>query len=201
MPNSIFNPHHQNDYLPAKIAAALERLGTVHDVLFREAAQATGLSPLQLRMLLFIAYHAPERANVTELAREFQLTKPTASDALRVLRQKDLLRKVPDGIDRRKHGLILTDTGRKIVEGADAIGQSFERLIAGRSAAEQETTYSLLAHLINQFLHNETLETQRICYQCRFYAVDDQGAHCQLLRQPLPPAAVRIDCPEWEEKG
>ena len=88
MNDSVFNLDQQNSSVDAKIVVGLERLGEVFRTLLWQQSRDTGLSPIQIQVLLFLTFHGPEKRKIGYLAAEFNLTKPTISDAVKVLVQK-----------------------------------------------------------------------------------------------------------------
>lgn len=60
--------------VPAKIASALERIGQALRTLSQREAQAHGLSPIQLQLLLALAADRPSRRRPGALAREFDVS-------------------------------------------------------------------------------------------------------------------------------
>ena len=82
---SIFNLENQNQNLDSKISAGIEKLSSVFRVLIWEQAKNLGLSPIQIQILIFLNYHSEHLATVSYLAKEFSLTKPTISDAIKIL--------------------------------------------------------------------------------------------------------------------
>ena len=85
MDKSVFNPDFQQKDISSKLVAGLERISEVFKVLLWEKAKQVSLSPIQIQILIFIAYHKQELCNVSHLAREFNITKPTVSDAIKIL--------------------------------------------------------------------------------------------------------------------
>ena len=93
MCNSSFNPEWQNASLSAKITSGLERIASLFKVLLWEQSKTTVLSPIQIQLIIFIRYHDDSLCNVSYLASEFNLTKATVSDAIRILQEKNSSRK------------------------------------------------------------------------------------------------------------
>ena len=93
MPKSAFNPDQQNNDLASKTVAALERISQVYRLLLWDHAKDLGLSPIQIQLLIFVGHHKAALCNVSYLAKEFNVTKPTISDAVRVLFQKGTIEK------------------------------------------------------------------------------------------------------------
>ena len=82
MNEQVFDVNFQNQDLASRIVAGMERIAESYRVLLWDYAKTTGLSPIQIQMLIFMRYHAEEWCNVSALAREFNMTKPTISDDL-----------------------------------------------------------------------------------------------------------------------
>ena len=91
MKKSVFNTEFQQKSITSKIVVGLERISEVFKVLLWEHAKVIGLSPIQIQILIFIAYHKQELCNVSHLAKEFNVTKPTVSDAIKVLDRKKFI--------------------------------------------------------------------------------------------------------------
>ena len=82
-----------SDKIENKIIVGLERVSEAFKSLLWEKAKLHGLSPIQIQILLFIQTHRRELCSVSHLAQEFEVTKPTVSDAVRVLDKKGLVEK------------------------------------------------------------------------------------------------------------
>ena len=198
MEKRIFDPQGQQLDLPAKIVAALERISQAFKVLLWEKAKNLGLSPIQIQILIFVAYHREAYNNVSFLAKEFDLTKPTISDAIRALDQKGLIEKVPSPSDSRSYTIILSEKGREMVtltEGfADPLAAPVERM----ERREQEKLFQRLSQLIHQLNQNDILTVQRSCFSCKFFGKKGTEPYCHLLQKKLKPADIRVDCEEYE---
>jgi len=88
---SVFNIIDQNINLDSKIVAGLERLSQVFRILLWEKAKEYSLSPIQIQLMIFIQHHSQDKTTISYLAQEFNFTKPTISDAVKVLEQKKLI--------------------------------------------------------------------------------------------------------------
>ncbi len=109
MKESAFNPTHQEKDVSSKVVAGLERISEVFKILLWEKAKLVGLSPIQIQILLFIAYHKRNLCNVSHLAKEFNVTKPTVSDAVKVLNKKGFIIKDFSSSDSRSYSILLSD--------------------------------------------------------------------------------------------
>lgn len=189
------------DELDKKIVAALERIAEAFRVLLWNEGKTAGLSPLQVQVLLFVSSYAPAQCRVTYLAREFNITKATLSDAVKVLETKGLVGRLPDPADSRSHVLRPTGTGSdmaaKFAGFADAVRSPVSGLPEGRKL---ELWQSLLA-VIGSLQQAGVVTLQRMCFTCRHFGSEEGVPYCTLIGKVLEAADLRMDCPEHEAVG
>jgi len=200
MNNSIFNPNYQQQNLSSKIVAGLERVSEVFKILLWEKAKLVGLSPIQIQILLFIAYHKTELCNVSHLAKEFNVTKPTISDAIKVLNNKQMIVKDYSSVDSRSYSILLSELGKKIVSQTNDFADPLQSLISGFKQTDLEDVFKTLSELIYKLNSNGILSVQRTCYGCKYYEKNNNTDYCNLLEKNLLKNEIRVDCPEYEEK-
>ena len=201
---SPFDPNGQNQppNLDRKIVAALERLsGVFRQLLWQEATQS-GLSPLQVQVVVFLRFHRAGQGTVSYLAREYHVSRATMSEAVKTLEQKQLLRRHADPADLRSHSLQLTAAGQQLADQASRFANSLTPPVAGLPAQQKLSLYLTLFSLIHQLQQAGVVPVQRMCFSCRYYGQQTPGAHfCHLLHIPLQGPQLRIDCPEHEAIG
>ena len=157
-----------------------------------------GLSPIQIQILIFIAYHKHDLSNVSHLAKEFNITKPTVIDAIKTLNKKGLILKELSSTDHRRYYLKLTDLGRKTVADIYDFALPLEREIENLSPVELESLFETISKLIYRMNRLGMLTVQRTCFGCRFYEKNDDTDYCHLLQKKLLNREIRLDCPEFE---
>ncbi|QYS85590.1 winged helix-turn-helix transcriptional regulator [Flavobacterium oreochromis] len=123
---SAFNLKFQNLSIDNKIVAGLDKLATVHRYLIWEQSKKLALSPIQIQILIFIKYHNEKYSTVSYLAKEFGVTKPTISDAVKILEQKGLIKKIQDVNDSRSYSMKLTTNGVEMVLKAEDFAQPLQ---------------------------------------------------------------------------
>ena len=200
MKKSTFNPAQQEKDISSKIVAGLERVSEVFKVLIWEKAKFVGLSPIQIQILIFIAFRKQNLCNVSHLAKEFNLTKPTISDAIRVLDKKGLIIKDVSLADNRSYSIVLSDLGNEIVSQTYDFSLPLKKQIDGFSQTELESLFGTLSQLIYKLNRIGVLSVQRTCFGCTFYKKNNGNDYCNLLQKDLLSQEIRIDCPEFEEK-
>jgi DNA-binding MarR family transcriptional regulator len=195
---SIFNLSNQNSSLDNKIVAGLERLSQVFRILLWEKAKEYSLSPIQIQLLIFIQHHSADKTTVSYLAQEFNFTKPTISDAIKVLEQKKLIKKNTDSKDTRSYTIQLTASGKKIVSETENFANPITEIITKSNEADQLILWENISNLISLLNRQEIISIQRTCFNCRHYTVKNKNAFCTLLNQKLFTKDIRIDCEEFD---
>lgn len=200
MDKSIFNPSHQTEDISGKIVVGIERISEAFKVLLWEKAKLLGLSPIQIQILLFIAYHKSALCNVSYLAKEFNVTKPTISDAVRVLHKKELIKKDFSSADSRSYSIALSNSGKSIISDTENFALPLKNELDGIEPSDLEQLFSTLSKLIYQLNQKGILTVQRTCFGCKFYEQSENKDYCNLLEKELLNSDIRLDCLEYEER-
>lgn len=186
--------------LEPKILNGLERLSEALKALLWGKAKVYGISPIQIHILLFVANHKAEICNVSYMAREFNVTKATISDAVKVLLKKEYLEKDFTPMDNRRYNLFLTNSGSALVGHLAEYAIPFEEELSLFEEEELSTVFDTLSRLIYQLHKRDIIQVQRICYQCRHYCGDKKNRHyCNLMNVKLEKREIRIDCSDFVE--
>ncbi|MEM9075633.1 MAG: helix-turn-helix domain-containing protein [Bacteroidota bacterium] len=201
MDNSTFNPKEQERDISSKIVAGLERISEVFKVLLWEKAKLVGLSPIQIQILIFITYHNQELCNVSHLAKEFNVTKPTISDAIRVLDKKGMVSKNFSSTDNRSYSLQLTHLGKELVSTTHDFAKPLKKQVHTFNRDQLENLSTTINELIYKLNRSGILTVQRTCYGCTFYQKNKDSDYCKLLEKRLTTTEIRLDCPEFEQKS
>jgi DNA-binding MarR family transcriptional regulator len=198
---SVFEPSSQHGDVDKKIVASLERLTLVFRILLRGEAQERGLSPIQAQFLLHLLHHGAVLRRVSQLAREFDLTRATVSEAVGSLERKGLICRELWPHDKRVTTLRLTPTGKHTAQELAGWANVIEEHLKDRSAEEKEAVMRFLMDLIGALQKSGLITVARMCTTCRFFRPDahpgeSSAHHCVLLDVPLSGSELRADCPE-----
>ena len=195
---SLFDTKYQQTDTAGKIVVGLERISEAFRVLLWEKAHALGLTPIQIQLLIFIKFHADAYCGVSYLAREFNMTKPTISDAVKSLEAKGFILRKPSSSDGRSQVISLTQKGKKMTASIEHFASPVKEKIGKLSTNEQENLLDHILHIVSGLNNSGIIQPQRTCFACVYYTRTKSGDHCQLLKQPLKRADIRFDCPEFE---
>lgn len=193
-----FDPKYQNKNIEGKIVVALERISEAFRVLLWDEGKENALTPIQLQLLLFIRFHTSEKCRVNYLAQEFNLTKATISESVRLLAKKELIFKETDPSDTRSYSIYLTEKGKAIADKSSSFAGALEKPIHSFSKAQKEIFFQSLLELIEKLNKAGIITVQRMCFSCRFYEPGTKNDYCKLLKKTLYKTDLRIDCPEHE---
>ena len=198
MKHSSFNLNEQNQKIESRIVVALERISEAFRVLLWNESKEISLSPIQIQILIFIHFHALEKCKVGYLADEFNMTKATISDSVRVLLSKELVTKETDPIDTRSYSISLTDEGKNIAKKASFFASSIEQPIEKLTQEQKTIMLNGLLKLIYDLNKSGIITIQRMCFTCSFYNAENGIHYCNLLKTKLTESEIRVDCPEHE---
>jgi DNA-binding MarR family transcriptional regulator len=183
--------------------AALERVGQALRVQMWDKAKQHGLSPTQLQVLLRLASDPPERRRIGVLAGELDVTHPTVSDAVAVLRRKGLVDRNPGS---RKAAPSLSARGRAVAAGLADWDQRTRDQLADLPVDDKHATLRLLLDLIAGLQRSGAITVARMCVTCRFFRRDAHPKsarphHCALVDASMGAGELRIDCAEHEPQA
>lgn len=195
---SVFNLENQNKDIDSKITVGLEKIASVFRYLVWEDAKDLKLSPIQLQILIFIHYHEVEYNTVSYLSKEFNVTKPTISDAVKSLELKNLIVKNTDISDSRSYTMQLTSLGIEHVLKSENFTLPLHKLIEKIDSSDKKVMWQTLSNLIYQLHQSDIISVQRMCYSCSFYSENSGQSHCNLLNKNLKTEDIRIDCSEYK---
>jgi DNA-binding MarR family transcriptional regulator len=200
---SAFNPERHITNVDYKIVAAMEKISEVFRVLLWTEAKEHKLSPIQMQLLIFIKYHnSDKQRRIASMAREFNLTKATISDSIKVLELKGLIKRTDDAFDSRSFNFSLTDQGMKLTGMIENFTLPLDGAIATLSPQQKDQFLMSLLDLIFRLNQTGIISTQRMCYSCFYYRGDMQQNHfCNLMQKPLAIDELRIECPEHVMKA
>lgn len=184
--------------LQLKLINGLERLSEVFKTLLWEKAKVHGISPIQIQIILFVSNHPIKLSSVSQLAEEFNLTKATISDAVRILLHKELLEKNHSPVDNRSYLLQLTGKGQKLLcELSDYFSPVSEELDK-MSETEQVDLFKIMTKLIYQLHLKGIIQVQRTCFSCRYYQGNKKDIHfCKYLDKDLHNQELQLDCDDF----
>lgn len=198
--SSSFDPKLQILHTESKIIVALERISEAFRVLLWQESKESALSPIQLQMLIFLIFHEKEKCKISYLAREFNMTKATVSDSVRMLLEKKLVEKIPDPSDARSFALQLTQEGEKRAQKATGFAGAVEQPLRALSRDTKSLLLDSLLHIIQHLVKADVITVQRMCYNCAHFDRVAGEKYCQLLGSSLESDNIRIDCPEHVTK-
>jgi DNA-binding MarR family transcriptional regulator len=195
---SAFNPERHITNVDYKIVAALEKISEVFRVLLWMEAKEHKLSPIQMQLLIFIKYHNDDKQRrIASMAREFNMTKATISDSIKVLEQKGLIKRTDDVFDSRSFNFSLTDQGQKLTGMIENFTLPLDGAISTMSPEKKEQLLLSVLELVHRLNLTGIISPQRMCYNCFYYNGDRQQTHfCNLMQKELAIDELRVECPE-----
>lgn len=184
--------------LEEKIFSALERIHTASRSALQRAVSDYGISPLQAQIIHFL--HRRDSSNVSELAEQIRVSKPTVSDAVTVLLEKKLIKRTASQHDARSSVLKLTTKGKAQASHLASYAAPFLDSVGELNETQKASLWDALLHLLRTMESQRLIPHQQMCFSCKHFAKDTGNAayYCRLMNKPLPTLELRIDCQEFE---
>ncbi len=177
-----------------RIASALEKIHQAQRSLIWEVSTREKLSPIQIQFLLHLDRFPAEQRTVSALAREFDLSKPTVSDALVPLEVKGLISRKTNEEDRRSAILALTAKGKKKLAALGDWRGALVDAVSGFSAAEKEAALKFLAGVIERLFEEGVVSVARMCTACEHYRPGDSRHRCALTGRGFGDGGINVGC-------
>lgn len=190
----------QRKDLSEKVVFGLERISEAFKSLIWGKAKTYGLSPIQIQILIFVANHKEELSSVSNLAKEFHVTKPTISDAVKALDQKGYIVKNYSSADSRSYTIFLSDLGKEMLAKTSDYTLPFFKGFEKMEDREIIQLYSTLTKLVFELNRSGILTIQRTCLACKFHELNNNKHHCHLMGKDLAETELMLDCADYEVK-
>ena len=197
---SPFNLDHQNSSIESKIVVALERISEAFRVLLWNESKENSLSPIQIQILIFLRFHSEDKCKVSYLADEFNMTKATISDSVKVLLKKELIQKFTNPSDTRSYLIGLTNQGKQVAEKSSNFTFNIQKPLTTLPEEQKKEILAGLLKVIYQLNQTGVITIQRMCFTCSYYERTNNKHFCKLLQAKLTSKELRVDCPEHELK-
>ena len=187
------------------IVSVIGKISAVWTSLHRKAGQVYGISPLQVHILDYIGKSSRSLSSITGISAEMDLSKPTISGAVTALEKKKLISRQVSVQDRRRHLLILTPDGSRMIIHLSSWKTVVKEKISEFSQQDKTRTLHFLIQLISRLHQAGLISRAKTCPSCESFAqnsdYEDEASHyCLLLGRSISYSELEIDCSEYIQK-
>lgn len=192
------------DPLPDRLVTGLSKIGLAMKSRAWRRKGRQGIGPLQIQVLTFLRSRPNQSATVSTIARELSVKLPTASEVIRTLEHKRLVRRRRREIDNRVVTVHLTSLGAKAGHVENRWPEILASATENLSMQEQVALLTALVKLIRALQLQGEIPVARMCISCEHFrqhvhAESDQPHHCTFYNVAFGDQAFRLDCPEYVE--
>lgn len=200
MNHSAIDLDDQKHMLEAKLTTGFVNIAVALRAMLWQECLAVNISPIQGQILIFCQNHPPQLCRIGSLAREFCLTKPTISDAVKTLERKGLLTKHNDPEDLRSFDLILTDAGAAIAQQVARFPDTLQKMLDEVPETRKAQLELLLTQLTVQLKELGILSGQRSCVSCQHSIKhrSKKSYYCTLYQSKMGRAEVKLNCADFQ---
>ncbi|MEQ1656783.1 MAG: MarR family transcriptional regulator [Nitrospira sp.] len=192
------------DELPGRLVTGLSKIGLAMKSRPWRRQGRQGVGPLQVQVLLFLRTQPNRCAMVSVIAKELSVKLPTASEVIRTLELKQLVRRRRSDTDNRVVTVHLTAKGMK----ASQVGTGWPEALAAAtqqlSGPEQANLLAILVKMIRALQLQGEIPVARMCVSCEHFSPNAHpnsaaSHHCQFIDTPLADQSLRLDCSDYIE--
>jgi len=188
------------------LVSLLERISHILRFFMWNTAKNEKLSPVQMQILIFISNNKSSNNRTSVIAREFDLTKATVSDAIGSLKDKELIKIVRDEEDKRSHILELTADGKNTVEKISHWSDGLREEIGRFPAGTKEQVMMFLMEMLKSMQGSGKIDTARMCITCgNFQKNEDPSTskpfRCNLTGEDMSEEEFNYGCLYYERGG
>lgn len=190
--------------LPDRLVTGLSKIGLAMKSRTWRRKGRQGIGPLQIQVLTFLRSRPNHSATVSTIARELSVKLPTASEVIRTLEHKRLVRRRRREIDNRVVTVHLTALGARAGHVENRWPEILASATENLSVQEQVALLASLVKLIRALQLQGEIAVARMCISCEHFRQDaypesDQPHHCDFYNLAFGDRAFRLDCPEYVE--
>ncbi|MGK5683565.1 MarR family winged helix-turn-helix transcriptional regulator [Actinoplanes sp. URMC 104] len=186
-----------------QLLIGLARLGQAVRMEAWRNAGPHNLSPLQADIVTLLQ-SKPRPVRQGEIVEALASTPPTVSDAVKVLRKKELLEATRDPGDARAQLLGLTEAGRAEAGRLTAQSETLTGALGALSGPDFAAMLRGTTTLMRELQDRRAIPVSQMCLTCRFFVPrahpEETGRphHCNYVDAPFGDAELRVSCPDHE---
>ncbi|MBK9490310.1 MAG: winged helix-turn-helix transcriptional regulator [Haliscomenobacter sp.] len=199
MTHSAFDLNDPHYNLEAKITLSFGQIALALRTMLWQQCFSINLSPIQGQILIFCLNQPPQRCRIGYLAKEFSLTKPTISDAVKTLERKQLLRKKNDPDDQRSFDLILTEKGVETAQKVLGFANPLHDLVMQLPEGKKNQLNLILSQLTIHLKETGILSSQRSCVSCQHHRKKNSQKiyYCKFHEMKMAATEIRMNCADY----
>ena len=193
----------QTEPLTRRVATGLGKISLAIKSRAWKEAGVRRITPLQAQTLTILRMRLKSTATVSEIGEELAVALPTASEVLRVLELRGLIKKQRSKADARTVMVSLTSKGRRKADVAAGWPDFLAAAAAVLPHAEQESLLRALIKMIRTLQEQGDIPIAKMCVTCKFFHPNvheekERPHHCELVNAPFGDRLLRIECPEHQ---
>lgn len=181
--------------IESKILYGLERISEILRIFIWRESLKHQINPTQYSILLSL--HFRKELDIKELIKITKLDKTTISKSIKNLYSKELILIKISEEDKRSKKLLITEKGKNIIQEIQKKFRIFEEFI--KKNKKKDIVYEFIYQFIFFSLQNKWIESQRMCFQCKFFQNQKNKFYCNYLKKNLEIIELQIDCKDFEK--
>lgn len=196
-----FNPILYEYEAESKIITLIDKISKIMKAKLWEKAKKYGITETQGQIILHLLFSPEGRKNISFIAEELGVSKPTISRAVDNLIEKGLVEKSVNPSNRRSHILSLTPKGVETSIEISGYAKDIRKAIGKIEKEKKNEILLSLLLIISKMVENNLAKPIASCIFCTFMAEAKDGSmFCSKLNTFIKPEIIKIDCSYFESK-
>ncbi len=197
---SVFNPVIYESDPSSKIVVLIDKVSRVLNARMWNSVKNHNITATQGRILLYVLFSPEDKKNVSSIASDFGVSKPTISRAIDNLVDKGFIEKRVNEKNRRSHILLLTKKGLDLTAKISNFASAVADAISTLSDSDRREILEAFFKLIYILVENKIIDEFSSCLFCRYLVTERKGMWCSKLDIFISSEQIRLDCPYFDSK-
>ncbi|MDJ0729055.1 MAG: MarR family winged helix-turn-helix transcriptional regulator [Crocosphaera sp.] len=190
-----------NEAVKNKVVTGLTKIGMAIKSHAWQDAELQNLTPTQGQVLSLLRSRRNVGLRLSEIAEGLGITSATASETVKALVDKQLVKKGKAEDDGRAIAIKMTQKGEAKADSIASLPYFLLNALDELSSEEQDVFYYGLTKILRKLQENHEIPVLRMCVTCHFFEENvnlesDEPHYCKLVEEFFGDRNLKIDCPE-----
>lgn len=196
-----YSSNNSQESIKQKIIAGIAKISLALKSKSWQNAGLQGLTPTQGQILALFSTRSVPEMRLSEVAKAIAITSATASAAIAIMVEKNLIEKRKARDDGRAITITLTPEGKRKAKQVSGWNKFLLDAIDRLSFSEQKVFFSILLKTIQILQQKNQIPVSKMCITCRFfqpntYSNSQYPHHCYFINTPFSDDNIRLECPD-----
>lgn len=194
-----YSSNNSQESIERKIIAGIAKISLALRSKSWQSAGLQGLTPTQGQVLALLHARSNPKMRLSEVAEAIAITSATASAAIAIMVEKNLIEKRKANDDGRAITITLTLEGKQKAKQVSDWNKFLLEAISRLSLSEQRVFFKILLKTIQILQQKDQIPVSKMCTTCRFfqpnvYSNSKHPHHCDFVNASFGNDDIKLEC-------